>query len=42
MGEQQHVKFPQEVIDEDAALGIDLQALVSEGHLGSRMGVQIL
>ncbi|MER6981785.1 PaaI family thioesterase [Streptomyces carpinensis] len=42
MGEQQHVKFPQEVIDEYAALGVDLQALFSAGHLGTRMGVQIL
>ncbi|MCH0562748.1 MULTISPECIES: hotdog fold thioesterase [unclassified Streptomyces] len=42
MGEQQHVKFPQEVIDEYAALGVDLRALFSAGHLGTRMGVQIL
>ncbi|MFC9732129.1 MULTISPECIES: PaaI family thioesterase [Streptomyces] len=42
MGEQQHVKFPQEVIDEYAALGVDLPALFSAGHLGNRMGVQIL
>ncbi|MFD0314315.1 PaaI family thioesterase [Streptomyces flavalbus] len=42
MGEQQHVKFPQDVIDEYAALGVDLQALFSAGHLGTRMGVQIL
>ncbi|MEV6181841.1 PaaI family thioesterase [Streptomyces sp. NPDC052016] len=42
MGEQQHVKFPQEVIDEYAALGVDLQALFSAGHLGTRMGVQIV
>jgi uncharacterized protein (TIGR00369 family) len=42
MGEQQHVKFPQEVIDEYAALGVDLQGLFSAGHLGTRMGVQIL
>ncbi|MEV7688518.1 PaaI family thioesterase [Streptomyces bungoensis] len=41
MGEQQHVKFPQEVVDEYAALGVDLQALFSAGHLGTRMGVQI-
>ncbi|WP_030683403.1 PaaI family thioesterase [Streptomyces cellulosae] len=41
MGEQQHVKFPQQVIDEYAALGVDLQALFSAGHLGTRMGVQI-
>ncbi|MFF0555167.1 PaaI family thioesterase [Streptomyces sp. NPDC004266] len=42
MGEQQHVKFPQEVIDEYAALGVDLPALFSAGHLGNRMGVQIV
>ncbi|MEU6543449.1 hotdog fold thioesterase [Streptomyces sp. NPDC046859] len=42
MGEQQHVTFPQEVIDEYAALGVDLQALFSAGHLGNRMGVEIV
>jgi 1,4-dihydroxy-2-naphthoyl-CoA hydrolase len=42
MGEHQHVKFPQEVIDEYAALGVDLPALFSAGHLGTRMGVQIV
>ncbi|MEU3250451.1 hotdog fold thioesterase [Streptomyces sp. NPDC006997] len=42
MGEQQHVKFPQQVIDEYATLGVDLPALFSAGHLGIRMGVQIL
>jgi 1,4-dihydroxy-2-naphthoyl-CoA hydrolase len=42
MGEQQHVTFPQEVIDEYAALGVDLLALFSAGHLGTRMGVQIV
>ncbi len=41
MGEQTTVKFPQEVIDEYTALGVDLNALFSAGHLGSRMGVQI-
>ncbi|MFI6206656.1 PaaI family thioesterase [Streptomyces sp. NPDC051041] len=41
MGEQQHVKFPQEVVDEYAALGVDLPALFSAGHLGTRMGVRI-
>ncbi|MFJ6567155.1 PaaI family thioesterase [Streptomyces sp. NPDC091292] len=41
MGEQHTVKFPQEVIDEYAALGVDLAALFSAGHLGSRMGIQI-
>ncbi|MDJ0461691.1 hotdog fold thioesterase [Streptomyces sp. H27-C3] len=42
MGEQTAVKFPQEVIDEYAALGVDLPALFSAGHLGTRMGVQII
>ncbi|WP_133910175.1 PaaI family thioesterase [Streptomyces sp. NBC_00582] len=42
MGEQQHVKFPAEVIEEYAALGIDIVALFSAGHLGSRMGVEIV
>jgi 1,4-dihydroxy-2-naphthoyl-CoA hydrolase len=41
MGEQQHVKFPQEVIDEYTALGIDVVAMFSAGHLGNRMGVEI-
>ncbi|MFI1729627.1 hotdog fold thioesterase [Streptomyces acidicola] len=41
MGEQHHVKFPQEVIDEYAAIGVDLVAMFSAGHLGTRMGVQI-
>ncbi|MEU3659038.1 hotdog fold thioesterase [Streptomyces sp. NPDC032940] len=42
MGEQQQVQFPQEIIDEYAALGIDLPVLFSAGHLGERMGVRIL
>jgi 1,4-dihydroxy-2-naphthoyl-CoA hydrolase len=42
MGEQRHVKFPQEVIDEYSALGVDVVAMFSAGHLGTRMGVQIL
>ncbi|MGY0487156.1 PaaI family thioesterase [Streptomyces sp. WG-D5] len=41
MGEQNHTQFPQEVIDEYAALGIDLVALFSAGHLGSRMGIEV-
>ncbi|KIF03299.1 PaaI family thioesterase [Streptomyces sp. NPDC096136] len=41
--EQQHaVKFPQEVLDEYAALGIDLPALFSAGALGERMEIRIL
>jgi len=42
MGEQHSVKFPQQVIDEYAALGVDLPSLFSAGHLGTRMGVQVL
>ncbi|MEV7191728.1 hotdog fold thioesterase [Streptomyces sp. NPDC093510] len=42
MGEQHSVKFPQEVLDEYASLGVDLPSLFSAGHLGTRMGVQIL
>jgi 1,4-dihydroxy-2-naphthoyl-CoA hydrolase len=41
MGEQNHVKFPQEVIDEYATLGVDLPALFSAGHLGTRMGIEV-
>ncbi|MFF3015140.1 PaaI family thioesterase [Streptomyces sp. NPDC057939] len=42
MGEQHSVKFPQEVLDEYAALGIDLPALFSAGDLGRRMEIRIL
>ena len=42
MGEQHQVKFPQGVVDEYAALGVDLPALFSAGHLGNRMGVRIV
>ncbi|MCM2390808.1 PaaI family thioesterase [Streptomyces albipurpureus] len=42
MGEHQAVKFPQEVIDEYAALGVDLLALFSAGNLGNRMGIQVV
>jgi 1,4-dihydroxy-2-naphthoyl-CoA hydrolase len=42
MGEQRTVNFPQEVIDEYTALGVDLIAMFSAGHLGTRMGVQIM
>ncbi|GAQ55445.1 hotdog fold thioesterase [Streptomyces acidiscabies] len=34
--------FPQEVVDEYAALGVDLPSLFSAGHLGTRMGVEIV
>ncbi|MFJ5306041.1 PaaI family thioesterase [Streptomyces sp. NPDC088350] len=42
MGEQQQGKFPQEVIDEYATLGVDILALFSAGHLGTRMGVEVV
>ncbi|MFE7134317.1 PaaI family thioesterase [Streptomyces sp. NPDC057638] len=42
MGERSAVKFPQEVIDEYAALGVDLPALFSAGTLGTRMGIEIV
>ncbi|MFE2549628.1 PaaI family thioesterase [Streptomyces sp. NPDC059355] len=42
MGEQHAVKFPQEVLDEYTALGIDLPSLFSAGHLGERMDIRIL
>ncbi|MEU5978998.1 hotdog fold thioesterase [Streptomyces sp. NPDC047315] len=42
MGEQRTTKFPQDIIDEYAALGVDLPALFSAGHLGHRMGVEIV
>lgn len=42
MGEQSTTKFPQVIIDEYAALGVDLPALFSAGHLGTRMGVEIV
>ncbi|MFF6786130.1 hotdog fold thioesterase [Streptomyces sp. NPDC012510] len=42
MGEHHHVTFPQEIINEFAALGIDLVAMFSAGHLGTRMGVRIV
>ncbi|MGQ4485839.1 hotdog fold thioesterase [Streptomyces sp. 372A] len=42
MGEHTAPTFPQEIIDEYAALGVDLPALFSAGHLGERMGVRIV
>lgn len=42
MGEQHTAKFPQAVLDEYTALGVDLNALFSAGHLGTRMGVEIV
>ncbi|MFB7219089.1 PaaI family thioesterase [Streptomyces sp. NPDC056227] len=42
MGEHTAPKFPQEIIDEYATLGVDLPTLFSAGHLGERMGIQIV
>lgn len=42
MGEQTATQFPQQILDQWSGLGTDLQALFSAGHLGSRMGLQIL
>ncbi|NBE54189.1 PaaI family thioesterase [Streptomyces boluensis] len=42
MGEKHTVKFPQEIVDEYASLGVDLPALFSAGHLGTRMGIEII
>ncbi|MFM9367284.1 PaaI family thioesterase [Streptomyces sp. Da 82-17] len=42
MGEKHNVKFPQEIVDEYASLGVDLPALFSAGHLGTRMGIEIV
>jgi 1,4-dihydroxy-2-naphthoyl-CoA hydrolase len=41
MGEQTTTKFPPEILEQYAGLGIDLRALFSAGHLGDRMGIQI-
>ncbi len=42
MGEQTTTHFPPEILEQYAGLGIDLPSLFSAGHLGDRMGVQIL
>jgi len=42
MGDKAAMKLPQDIIDEYAALGTDLPALFSAGHLGERMGVEIV
>ncbi|MGX1850941.1 PaaI family thioesterase [Streptomyces sp. NBC_01456] len=42
MGEQSTTKFPQEILDQWAGLGLDLPALFSAGHLGERMSVQVV
>ncbi|MEU4727830.1 MULTISPECIES: hotdog fold thioesterase [unclassified Streptomyces] len=42
MGQEHAVKFPQEVLDEYTAMGVDLPALFSAGALGERMEIRIL
>ncbi len=42
MGEQSSVTFPPEILEKWAGLGLDLPALFSAGHLGARMGIEIL
>ncbi|SHL81752.1 PaaI family thioesterase [Actinacidiphila paucisporea] len=42
MGEQTVTRFPQEILEQYAGLGIDLPALFSAGHLGERMGIRVL
>ncbi|EDY51044.1 conserved hypothetical protein [Streptomyces clavuligerus] len=41
MGDESPVKFPQEVIDEYTALGVDLPTLFSAGSIGNRMGIRV-
>ena len=42
MGEQTTTHVPPEVIEEYAKLGIDIVALFSAGHLGARMGIEVI
>ncbi|UGY90800.1 PaaI family thioesterase [Streptomyces gobiensis] len=42
MGEKTTTQFPQDVLDQWSGLGVDLPSLFSAGHLGDRMGLQIL
>ncbi|MGK5531412.1 PaaI family thioesterase [Streptomyces sp. URMC 129] len=42
MGESTATRFPADIIDQWAGLGIDLPALFSAGTLGERMGVRIV
>jgi uncharacterized protein (TIGR00369 family) len=42
MGEHITTQFPPEIVEQYAGLGIDLPALFSAGHLGERMGIQII
>ncbi|GAA2136251.1 hotdog fold thioesterase [Streptomyces synnematoformans] len=42
MGEHTTTKFPPEILDEFAGVGVDLEKLFSAGALGQRMGLQVL
>ena len=42
MGEQTTTHFPPEILEQYAGLGIDLRALFSAGHLGERMGIEVI
>ncbi|ASY35482.1 MULTISPECIES: hotdog fold thioesterase [unclassified Streptomyces] len=42
MGEHRGVKFPQEVLDRFSSLGVDLPSYFSAGHLGTRMGIEVV
>ncbi|WP_431032845.1 PaaI family thioesterase [Streptomyces sp. P6-2-1] len=42
MGEHPGVKFPQEVLDRFSSLGVDLPSYFSAGHLGTRMGIEVV
>ncbi|MDJ1133192.1 PaaI family thioesterase [Streptomyces iconiensis] len=42
MGEQSTTKFPQEILDQWAGSGLDLPSLFSAGHLGERMGLEVV
>ena len=41
MGEHHATAFPPEIIEKWSELGLDLSALFSAGHLGSRMGIHV-
>ncbi|SFF18569.1 uncharacterized domain 1-containing protein [Actinacidiphila alni] len=42
MGERTTTHFPPEILEQYAGLGVDLRGLFSGGHLGERMGIEIL
>jgi len=42
MGERTATKFSAETLEQFAALGIDPDKLFSAGHLGERMGIQVV